>query len=110
MSVLICDKERRPFSINFFLHFTAHTRSIFKLFKSMSLRNGSFLKPYNKLAVCVLSGIKHSCSFIIQYNKSKYLKTEMRYATTIKTNLYITLKILSNKRVSFKLTISFHIR
>ena len=54
MSVFICDKERLPFS------FTGHTRSIFKMFTSMNLRIGSFLKPYNKLAVRVLSGLKHS--------------------------------------------------
>ena len=53
-------KTRLPFSINFFLDFTAHTKSIFKILTSMNLRNGSFLKPYNKLAVRVLSGIKHS--------------------------------------------------
>ena len=44
-----------------------YTRSIFKIFTSMNLRNGLFLKPFNKLAVPVLSGIKHSCSFIKQY-------------------------------------------
>ena len=53
-------KRSLPFSINFLLDFTAHTRSIFKLFMSMYLRNGSFLKPFNKLAVRVLSGIKHN--------------------------------------------------
>ena len=67
MSVFICDKARLPFSIYFLLDFTAHTRSIFKIFTSMNLRNGSFLKPFNKLAVRVLSGIKHSCSSIKQY-------------------------------------------
>ena len=79
MSVFICDKTRLPFSIYFLLDFTAHTRSIFKIFTSMNLRNGSFLKQFNKLAVRVLSGIKHSaiascfnlikhsCSFIKQY-------------------------------------------
>ena len=51
-------KTRLPFSINFLLDFTAQTRSIFKMFTSMNLRNGSFLKPFNKLAVRVLSGIK----------------------------------------------------
>ena len=51
---------RLAFSIHFFLDFTTHTRSIFKMFTSMNLRNGSFLKRLNKLAVCVLSGIKHS--------------------------------------------------
>ena len=60
MSVFICDKARLLFSIYFLLDFTAHTRSIFKIFMSMNLRNGSFLKPFNKLAVRVLSGIKHS--------------------------------------------------
>ena len=55
-------ETRLPFSINFLLDFTAHTRSIFKIFTSMNLRNGSFLKPFNKLAVRVLSGIKHSVS------------------------------------------------
>ena len=58
--VFICDKARLPFSIYFLLDFTAHTRSIFKFFTSMNLRNGSFLKSFNKLAVRVLSGIKHS--------------------------------------------------
>ena len=53
-------KTRLPFSINFFLDFTVHKRSIFKIFTSMNLRNGSVLKPYNKLAVRVLSDIKHS--------------------------------------------------
>ena len=54
-------KERLPFSINFVLDFTANTRSIFKIFTSRNLRNGSFMKPYNnKLAVRTLSGIKHS--------------------------------------------------
>ena len=57
MSVFICDKARLPFSIYFLLDFMAHTRSIFKIFTSMNLRNGSFLKPFNKLAVRVLSGI-----------------------------------------------------
>ena len=66
-SVFICDKARLPFSIYFLLDFTVHTRSIFKIFSSMNLRNGSFLKPFNKLAVRVLSGIKHFCSFIKQY-------------------------------------------
>ena len=61
MSVfIICDKAPLPFSIYFLLDFTAHTRSIFKIFTSMNLRNGLFLKPFNKLAVRVLSGIKHS--------------------------------------------------
>ena len=61
ISVFICDKARLPFSIYFLLDFTAHTMSIFKSFTSMNLRNGSFLqKPFNKLAVRVLSGIKHS--------------------------------------------------
>ena len=59
MSVFICDKARLPVSICFLLDFTAHTRSIFNIFTSMNLRNGSFLKPYNKLAVRVLSGIKY---------------------------------------------------
>ena len=69
MSVFTCDKGRRPFSIHFLLDFTAHARSIFKMFTSMNLRKGSFLKPFNKLAVRVLSGIntflyliKHSWS------------------------------------------------
>ena len=53
---ILCDKARLPFSIYFLLDFTAHTRSIFKIFTSMNLRNGKF----NKLAVRVLSGIKHS--------------------------------------------------
>ena len=53
--VFICDKARLPFSIYFLLDFTAHTRSIFKIFTAMNLRNSSFLKPYNKLTVCVLS-------------------------------------------------------
>ena len=53
-------KIRLPFSIYFLLDFTPHTRSIFKIFTSMNLQNGSFLKPFNKLAVRVLSGIKHS--------------------------------------------------
>ena len=66
-SVFICDKARLPFSIYFLLDFRVHTRSIFKIFSSMNLRNGSFLKPFNKLAVRVLSGIKHFCSFIKQY-------------------------------------------
>ena len=47
----------------------------------MNLRNGSFLKPYNKLTVRTLLGIefgyrlvslyliKHSCALIIQYYK-----------------------------------------
>ena len=59
MSVFICDKARLPFSIYFLLYFTAHTRSIIKIFTSMNLRNGSFLKPFNKLAIRVLSSIKH---------------------------------------------------
>ena len=58
--VFICDKTRLPFSINFFLDFMTHIRSIFKIFTSMNLRNYSFVKPYNKLAVRVLSGRKHS--------------------------------------------------
>ena len=53
--VFICDKACLPFSIYFLLDFTAHTRSIFNIFTSMNLRNGSFYK----LAVRVLSGIKH---------------------------------------------------
>ena len=53
-------ETRLPFSINFLLDFTAHTRSIFKFFTSMNLRNGSILKPFNELAVRVLSGVKHS--------------------------------------------------
>ena len=70
MSVFICDKQRLQFSI------------IFKIFTSMNSRNGSFLKPYNKLAFRILSCIKHSAnrlvslylikhswSFIIQYIK-----------------------------------------
>ena len=56
--VSLCVQETRlPFSINFLLNFMAHTRSIFKMFTSMNLRNGSFLKPFKKLAV--LSSIKH---------------------------------------------------
>ena len=51
---------RLPFSIYSFLDFTAHTRSIFKIFTSMNLRNDSFSNPFNKLAVRVLPGIKHS--------------------------------------------------
>ena len=61
MSVFVCDKARSSFSIYFLLDFTAHTRSIFKIFTSMNLRNGSFLKPFNK---------RHSCSFIEQYVKN----------------------------------------
>ena len=57
MSVFIYDKARLPFSIYFLLEITAHTRSIFKIFTWMKLRNGSFFKPFNKLAVRVLSGI-----------------------------------------------------
>ena len=85
MSVLICDKERLAFSINFFLDVTDRTRSIFKNLTSMNLRNGSFLKPYNKLAVRVLLGIKHlgyrlvsiylikySCSFIKSVLQTRY--------------------------------------
>ena len=53
-------ETRLPFSINFFLDFTAHTKSIFKIFTLMNLRNGSFLKPFNKLAIRVLSSIKYS--------------------------------------------------
>ena len=92
MSVFICDKARLPFSIYFLLDFTVHTRSIFKMFTSMNLRNGSFLKPFNKLAVRVLSGIKHltlgyrlvslylikhSCSFIKQYINNNKLFIEI---------------------------------
>ena len=64
-----------PFSINFLLDFTAHTRSIVKVFTSMNLRNGSFLKPrsscfirYKTLGYRLVSLylIKHSCSFIKQ--------------------------------------------
>ena len=51
---------RLSFSINLFLDFTAHTRSIFNIFTLMNLQNGSFLKQYNKLPVRVLSRIKHS--------------------------------------------------
>ena len=60
MSAFICDKARLPFSIYFLLDFTARTRSILKIFTSINLRNGSFLKLFNKLAVRALSGIKHS--------------------------------------------------
>ena len=80
MSVFICDKERLSFSINFFLDFTAHTRSMFKIFTSMNLRNGSFLKlrvlpgiKHYKLCCRLVSLylIKYSCSFIImQYMKN----------------------------------------
>ena len=42
-------------------------------------------------------------------NKSKYLKTEMRYAIAVKTNLYNFKSSLKNKRVSFKHIFSFHI-
>ena len=52
-------KERFLFSINFVLDFTGHTGSIFKIITSMNLRNGSFLKRYNKFTVRVLSDIKH---------------------------------------------------
>ena len=41
-------------------------------------------------------------------NKSKYLTTEMRYATAVKTNLYNFKTFFSNK-VSFKPNFSFHI-
>ena len=53
-------KTRLPFSINFLLDFTVHTRSIFKIVTSMNLQNGSFLKPFKKLAVRVSSGLKYS--------------------------------------------------
>ena len=66
-------KTRLPFSINFFLDFTAHARSIFKIFTSMNLQNGSFLKPYNKLAVRVLSGIKNSAIASCFYDPASLL-------------------------------------
>ena len=50
MSVFICDKARLAFSIYLLLDFTAHTRSMNKIFTSMNLRNDSFFK---KLAVRV---------------------------------------------------------
>ena len=75
MSVFICDKERLPFSIHSFLDFTAHTRSIFKMFRSMSLRNGSLLKPYNKLAFRVLSGIKHALGYRLVYTSYSFIET-----------------------------------
>ena len=47
-------------------------------------------------------------SYLHQTNP-KYLEAEMRYARAVKTNLYNFLKVLSNKRVSFKPVFSFHI-
>ena len=40
-------------------------------------------------------------------NKSKYLKTEVRYAVAVQTNLYITSNVLSNKSVFFNFFLSF---
>ena len=51
MMSLYVIETRLPFSINL---------QAGKHFTSMNLRSGSFLKPFNKLAVRVLSGIKHS--------------------------------------------------
>ena len=48
MSFFICDKARLLLSIYFLLDFTAHTRSIFKHFTSMNLRDGSFFKRVRK--------------------------------------------------------------
>ena len=47
--------------------FYGYTRSIFKIFTSMNLRNGSFLKSFNKLAVRVLLGITHSAIALCLY-------------------------------------------
>ena len=53
MSVFICDKARLPFSIYFLLDFTAHTRSIFKIFKVNELTKWFVFEAR------LLSGIKH---------------------------------------------------
>ena len=45
---------RLQFSINFFLDFMARAKSIFKIFTSMNLGIGSFLKPFIELTVRVL--------------------------------------------------------
>ena len=73
MSVFICDKARLPFSIYFLLDFTAHIRSIFKIFTSMNIRNGSFFSRsinsqfvFYQVQITRLSK-KNSCSFIKQY-------------------------------------------
>ena len=55
MSVLIRARDTLAVSIHFLLDFMAHTRLIVKLFTSMNLRNGSFLKRFNKLAVRVMA-------------------------------------------------------
>ena len=57
MSVFICDKDTLAVFDIFLAGFYGSHKV--KLFTSMNLRNGSFLKPFNKLAVRVLSGIKH---------------------------------------------------
>ena len=90
MSVFKCDKKRLLFSINFFLDFTASTKSIFKIFMSMNLRNRLFLKTYNKIAVRVLSGIKHSAiasckTFLLVYYKHKYIIRSAQCMTLIDT-------------------------
>ena len=43
---------------------------------------------------------------IYKSNKSKYIKTKMRYARAVKTNCY---NFKSSLRVSFKPIFSFHI-
>ena len=53
--VFKCDEDTLAVFDKFVAGF--YTRSIFKMFMSMNLRNGSFLKPFNKLVVRVLSGI-----------------------------------------------------
>ena len=51
----------------------------------------SFLKPLNKLAVRVLSDIKHSCSFIKQYFKNSLVIHEgnIREISTTTVTLYL---------------------
>ena len=61
MSVFICDKDALAVFDKFLPGFyDSHKVNLQNFYRSMNLRNGSFLKPFNKFAVRVLSGIKHS--------------------------------------------------
>ena len=60
MSVFICDKDTFAVFDKFLPGFyDSHKVNLQNFYRSMNLRNGSFLKTYNKLAVRVLSVIKH---------------------------------------------------
>ena len=57
MSVFICDKARLPFFDIFLAGFYgSHKVNL----QNIYVNEYMFLKPFNKLAVRVLSGIKHS--------------------------------------------------